>query len=184
MGISQKKSDTILITLRMRSTSVELRSRTVCVRFMGIIVVLVLLSIWFTRHMELVPTKKRQVVIEGFILRRSLLTCFTALLGEHGAYPVFADSADLSRCCQHGGTVWCGRLRRTVECDAGTGHYEYYTGTVCQHSPQRCWRLAQEFYPACSNRNAAECAGACDRFLCLCSCDCLVIFWARLSSWN
>ena len=48
----------------------------------GIIVVLVLLSIWFTRHMELVPTKKRQVVIEGFI--GMLYNMLYGILGEHG----------------------------------------------------------------------------------------------------
>ena len=48
----------------------------------GIIVVLVLLSIWFTRHMEVIPTKKRQVVIEGFI--GMLYNMLYGILGEHG----------------------------------------------------------------------------------------------------
>lgn len=47
-----------------------------------IIAVLVLLSIWFTRHMELVPKKKRQVVIEGFI--GMLYDMLYGILGEHG----------------------------------------------------------------------------------------------------
>ena len=48
----------------------------------GIILVLVVLSIWFTRHMEVVPTKKRQVVIEGFI--GMLYNMLYGILGEHG----------------------------------------------------------------------------------------------------
>ena len=48
----------------------------------GIIVVLALLSIWFTRHMEVTPTKKRQVVIESFI--GMLHDMLYGLLGEHG----------------------------------------------------------------------------------------------------
>ena len=48
----------------------------------GIMLVLVLLSIWFTRKMEVVPKRKRQVVIEGFI--GMLYNLFYNILGEHG----------------------------------------------------------------------------------------------------
>ena len=48
----------------------------------GVIIVLVLLSIWFTRRMEVVPTKKRQVVIESFI--GMLYNMLYNILGEHG----------------------------------------------------------------------------------------------------
>lgn len=48
----------------------------------GIIVVLVLLSIWFTRRMEVVPTRKRQVIIESFI--GMLYNMLYGILGEHG----------------------------------------------------------------------------------------------------
>ena len=48
----------------------------------GIILVLVVLSIWFTRKMEVVPTKKRQVVIESFV--NMLYNMLYGLLGEHG----------------------------------------------------------------------------------------------------
>ena len=47
-----------------------------------VMAVLVLLSIWFTRHMEVVPTKKRQVVIESFI--GMLHDMLYGILGEHG----------------------------------------------------------------------------------------------------
>ena len=48
----------------------------------GIMIVLVLLSVWFTRKMEVVPKRKRQVVIEGFI--GMLYNVFYNILGEHG----------------------------------------------------------------------------------------------------
>lgn len=48
----------------------------------AIIVALVLLSIWFTRGMEVVPTKKRQVMIESFI--GMLYNMLYGILGEHG----------------------------------------------------------------------------------------------------
>ena len=48
----------------------------------GIIVVLVLLAIWFTRRMEVVPTRKRQVIIESFI--GMLYNMLYGILGEHG----------------------------------------------------------------------------------------------------
>ena len=48
----------------------------------GIILVLVVLSIWFTRKMEVVPTKKRQVVIESFV--NMLYNMLYGILGEHG----------------------------------------------------------------------------------------------------
>ena len=47
-----------------------------------IMAVLVVLSIWFTRHMELVPTKKRQILIESFI--QLIYGAIYGLLGEHG----------------------------------------------------------------------------------------------------
>ena len=48
----------------------------------GIMAFLVLISIWFTRHMEVVPTKKRQVIIESFI--GMLYNMLYGILGEHG----------------------------------------------------------------------------------------------------
>ena len=48
----------------------------------GIMAFLVLISIWFTRHMEVVPTKKRQVIIESFI--GMLYNMLYNILGEHG----------------------------------------------------------------------------------------------------
>lgn len=47
-----------------------------------IMAVLVVLSIWFTRHMALVPTKKRQILIESFI--QLIYGAIYGLLGEHG----------------------------------------------------------------------------------------------------
>lgn len=48
----------------------------------GIMVFLVLISIWFTHHMEVVPTKKRQVIIESLI--GMLYNMLYNILGEHG----------------------------------------------------------------------------------------------------
>lgn len=48
----------------------------------GIMVFLVLVSIWFTRGMEVVPKKKRQVLIETGI--GTLYNMLYGILGEHG----------------------------------------------------------------------------------------------------
>jgi F-type H+-transporting ATPase subunit a len=48
----------------------------------GIMAFLVLVSIWFTRHMEMVPTRKRQVVIETFV--GTLYNMLYTILGDHG----------------------------------------------------------------------------------------------------
>ena len=47
-----------------------------------IMIVLVALSIWFTRHMELNPTKKRQILIESFI--QLIYGAIYGILGEQG----------------------------------------------------------------------------------------------------
>lgn len=48
----------------------------------GVMLALVLLAIWFTRHMEVVPTKKRQIIIEGVIGK--LYDMFYGIVGEAG----------------------------------------------------------------------------------------------------
>lgn len=48
----------------------------------GIMAFLVLISIWFTRHMEVVPTKKRQILVEWLI--GMLYNMLYNILGEHG----------------------------------------------------------------------------------------------------
>ena len=47
-----------------------------------IMIALVALSIWFTRHMELNPTKKRQILIESFI--QLIYGALYSILGEQG----------------------------------------------------------------------------------------------------
>ena len=109
-----------------------------------IILILLLLSLFLTRNLQVHPTGKRQLFVEMLVTK--IEGFITDMVGEEakGICTVPEHGADLSRFCEPDWPVWRKTADKRPERHGGAGTDEHCARAVCQHTQQGRGRMAEK----------------------------------------